>query len=125
MSTIQTARRELAELWAPELPDFAIFPNVEALDDIARPTLALVRTRVEPHPDAPRAALLNTFQLYVIVPTNAGEDALDSALEDVLGALATTPNLLWTGADRATWEDTAPAYAITCNSPSSITLTTS
>jgi hypothetical protein len=117
MSSLPEARAELADALTSLLPGFAVFPDVQPIDDVARPTLALVRTRVEPLPAAPRAAWLNTFQLFVIVPSNAGEDALDDALEAVILALDTITSGLWTGADRTVWEDICPAYAVTLTTP--------
>lgn len=121
MSSLPAARAELADALTPLLPGFAVFPHVQPLDDVARPTLALVRTRIEPLSAAPRAAWLNTFQLFVIVPSNAGEDALDDALEAVILALDSIKSGLWTGADRTVWEDICPAYAVTLTTPTART----
>jgi hypothetical protein len=120
--TLATARVDLGAALAGWLGEgYSVFPDVQPIDDVTKPTLLLVRTRVEKLPSAPMGAWLNTLALYVIVPQHAGEDALDQALEDVLEALDEAAETKWDSAERETWNDTNPAYAITLTTHSTRT----
>jgi len=104
-------RKSLSEALKPHLRGFAIFPGPAALNDIRRPSLVLVRERVEPLPAAPMGAHLNTLTLWLVLPQNATEDTLDDRLETLFEALDAA-RIAWTSADRAVFENAYPAYQI-------------
>lgn len=114
MSTA-AARKQLADALKPELGKrFSIFPDPEkSTDVVTRPTLFLIRTQVARVPGNPRlGAHTHTFALWVVLPQNRGEDALDEALDEVIDALEDVAGSSWDTADRDVWGDSNPAYRI-------------
>jgi hypothetical protein len=116
--SVELARKQLGESLKPALPEFAVFPAPGGLDEITKPTLHLMRTRVEKLPQAPAGAYSHSFDLWVIAPQHASEDRLDELLDDVLEALDETSRTLWTDATRDSYSDTNPAYRITLTTTS-------
>lgn len=116
--SLAESRKQLSKALAAKLPRriWAHFPDARTLDAITKPTLQLVRTKVQPSPAAPRSGVrLSTFSLQVIAPENASDDQLEDWLEEVLAALDEVTDIIWTEAERGVWpatEATNPAYSI-------------
>lgn len=114
--SVSAARAELGKALQTALgKSWSVFPQPEGLDEITKPTLHLVRTRVAKLPEAPLAGHLDTFSLFVIVPRDSGEDELDERLEQVLDALDFQTGTRWEDAERTVYgaEPGNPAYLIT------------
>lgn len=113
-----TARDEVVTLLQTALVPLgiAVIPYARSLEP-AKPTVMVRIDNVKPGivPDALRSY---TFGLICLVPqTTPGiaDTELDELLEDVLFALegsATRNGIIWSDAERATFEDKFPAYQI-------------
>ena len=113
-----SVRSQVAEGIAPLLPDnMRIIDVPRSLDgvDANRPVVLLYRDRLEKAPNA-QGAYFSTISLWIITPnidTVRAEDALDTALDDVIFALDQLPWANWKTAERSIFGDAqAPAYRI-------------
>lgn len=117
--SLAQARKDLGASLKTALGNtWAVFPDARSLDAISKPTLQLMRTKVGRLPEAPRSGWrVSTFELVVIAPSNASDDALEGYVEDVLDALDTLTDIAWDPAERGVWPSAAaatnPAYSIT------------
>jgi hypothetical protein len=113
-----SVRSEVADALRPLLPtNMRIIDVPRSLDglDANRPVVLLYRDRLEKAPNA-QGAYFSTITLWVITPnidTLRAEDALDTALDDVIAALDTIVWANWRTAERSIFGDAqAPAYRI-------------
>ena len=113
-----SVRSEVADALRPLLPtNMRIIDVPRSLDglDANRPVVLLYRDRLEKAPNA-QGAYFSTVSLWVITPnidTLRAEDALDTALDDVIAALDTIVWANWRTAERSIFGDAqAPAYRI-------------
>jgi len=116
--SVAAARNALGAVLSAALPTFVVFPEPTALDEITKPTLMFERSSVSKDPNAGQRVRIHGFNLFVIVPQHAGEDALDEALDDVLEALDEAAQTAWESADRRTYDETYPTYAISLSTHS-------
>jgi hypothetical protein len=118
MSTVRT-RTFLAKALEDALPKrkYVIFPDSLNRDAIGKPTLVLVRDAIQPMPEAPGSFRANTFGLFVVSDRVADADYLDDLVDEVLDALTSIPNALFSQAERRPFSDTNPAYEITVTFP--------
>lgn len=85
------------------------------IDPPARPTVLLRIDDVTRHPNTPQEARRYGFTVILLGAGDgdAAEAELERALEDVLYAVESSPELpQWTRAERAVWRDTTPAFEI-------------
>lgn len=113
-----SVRSEVADALRPLLPtNMRIIDVPRSLDglDANRPVVLLYRDRLEKAPNA-QGAYFSTVSLWVITPnidTLRAEDALDTALDEVIAALDTIVWANWRTAERSIFGDAqAPAYRI-------------
>lgn len=113
------ARTALAgRLEAQLAPRYRVVPDpreVTSLEGGLTGVLQLVRTATKPAPQAPKGALQSDFDLFLIVPFSnpvAGEDALDDALDELVGVLERDDSLVWESATRYTYGEGFLAYRI-------------
>ena len=113
-----SVRSQVADAIRPLLPQNMRITDVpRSLDgvDPNRPVVLLYRDRLEKAPNA-QGAYFSTISLWIITPnidTVRAEDALDSALDDVIAALDQLVWANWKTAERSIFGDAqAPAYRI-------------
>ncbi|MFW5473691.1 hypothetical protein ACOCJ5_10305 [Knoellia sp. CPCC 206450] len=113
------AREFLVSQLEPVMPSTVkVEKYAREVDSPTRHSLLLVRIDdVAPHPSGIPGQRLYSFGL-VLIPrkraTGSGDDELDNALEDVLHAIDEADDIVWTRAERGTYEDsTHPAYDVT------------
>lgn len=113
------ARDFLVAQLEPVMPDtIKLEKYAREVDPPTRHSLLLVRIDdVVPHPSGIPGQRLYTYGL-VLIPrkraTGSGDDELDNALSDVLHALDEADDIVWTRAQRGTYEDSKhPAYDVT------------
>lgn len=111
--SIKGARKELAaDLKSTLGKGWAVAPSSGSIDDPRVPTVVVSHRRVQKLPQAPLGRLDHSFELLLVAPQRADDDALDDWLTAVLVALDTL-RVLWTVAERGTFEQTYPCYRIT------------
>jgi len=108
-------RKELGTSLKAELgKDWAVFPDFENTDEPQKKTLLLNRSAVS-RDGAPLGFYNNTFTLFLVMPQNSSQDALDDALDELLEVLDEKVHTQWSDARRGVNENNYPAYEITLN----------
>jgi hypothetical protein len=109
-----SVRSEIAEALTLALPEtYKVMAYVKTLDNTARPVVMVHRSKVARN--SAHAYLDHSMTVHVLVAETLGEaaeDAADAALEAVLSALEAVPDLDWTEAERAAYENFT-GYTIT------------
>jgi hypothetical protein len=118
VSTVKHTRRIIFEKLSALLPKdkYVFIPESKTVDAIAKPTLLLTRSRIQPLPEVAISAYrANEFQLFVVSPSQS-EDTLDDLVDEVLDAIAKIPNAFFSDATAGAFQD-KPAYEITVTFP--------
>lgn len=120
-----SARTVLAAALTADLPTFDVIGYPTTPDAVTRPTVLLWQSSVRRHPSAPDSGVFEVdIELWVLVGTEGVtrvDDALDDALDQVLGVLNARPDFLWESADRQTLADRYHGYKITAKAVGRIT----
>jgi hypothetical protein len=102
-------RRELAAALQLALGDaYVVVPDPREVPEVGKPLVQLVRTTTKPAPQAGADVLQTDFDLWLVLPyqsAEAGEDALDDALDELLVVLRGISTVLWDSATRSTYGD--------------------
>ena len=101
-------------------PKWDVIDHGVTLENPTKPVVVVKQTNAAKNPGAPRMYRDFTFTLGLVEPgldVDKVEDALDADLDLVLDALDTLeiPGLLWTGADRVTFDSRFHGYEIHVN----------
>jgi hypothetical protein len=110
-------RQYLVDQLKPLLPEkwrwYAYNTN---LDNLSTPVAMLWLQTITRTPEAPMGFRSTTFLLTIVEPKQdpaQREDPLDENLIELVDAIDTIPNVRWTRAERATFQDTYLAFDIT------------
>lgn len=102
-------RKTIADALGKELNArrYKIVPTARNLDQLEakRPAVMIVRRQITDAPTNPMGDYEETLDLWVIEPSEASEDRLDDALDDVLEAVERIPFLRFTTAERSVFGD--------------------
>lgn len=94
-----------------------ILPTLNTPQTIARPTVTIKHTEINPQPAAPLSDnLINEVTITVADPqqdTERAEDALDDEVLTLVYILKASDRLVWLGAKKVTIGDTYYAWDIT------------
>lgn len=85
-----------------------VVPDPRGVAELGAPMLQLVRTSSKPAPQAPHGSLQSDFDLWLVLPyqdAEAGEDALDDQLDELLVLLESLDWVLWESATRSNYGD--------------------
>lgn len=110
------ARTALSEALTDALPGFRVLGYSQDLDAVTRPTVMVWTSLIERAEQFGLDRIKVTVELWVLVGNDnpeAANDALDDALEDVLGALQDVDWIDWTTAERGVLFDRFHGYRIT------------
>ena len=111
-------RVDVANKLRDALPgSWLVVDHATALDNPQAPVILVRQMTVARHPGAPRLYREVGFTIALVEPGLAPdkvENALDADIELVIDALETidVPGLVWTGADRVTFDDRFHGYDI-------------
>lgn len=118
-----SARTELAAALTAALPTYRVLGYAADLDAVARPTVLVWADKIVRRPEWASGLFEFTLMMWVLVGTEdpaRADDALDDALEDVLGALQPIGWVQWSGAERGVLRDAFHGWQITVTAVATI-----
>lgn len=111
-----SARKELANTLKPLLPKaWRLVPYADNLDTLDRVVVMIKQTQIERLPAAPIGTYRTSFVVTVIAPqsdSEKAEDELDDGVHEVLSALDSINNSLWSSAEKVLFSDSNLAWDI-------------
>lgn len=124
-----STRADLAQLLTDQLgTDARVIGYAKSVDNIARDQSVVMVYREQVVPSPLESARVDTIAVWCAVPQTdpaTADDALDALLDRVLSVIDSDdlPALIWSDAERGTFDDTWPAYKITATATATVPIT--